>query len=464
MRKKTINSITFLNILSTILLQGISFISAPVISRLLGPENYGVASVYITWSLVITIIFGGQTLSTIPMGKARYPESAHKQFQSSILGLSITLFAGGSLLVYLFAGKIASLLQMQQLFLAFAVIQAYGQNCVDFLHAKFTYDYEADKNVVLSVSVSLAVFIVSVLLIRRFPRETNYWGRIAGMSAVYTVYGLAISVWVIKRGKVFYNKEYWRFALSLSMPLVVHAISGQVLSQSDRVMLQQMNGTAVAGIYSLTAAFGGILLTIWCALNNSWTPFLYGYLKAGQTDEIEKRGRNYLELFSVLTIGFVLLAPEVFRVFASPEYWNGVLMIPMFAIGAFFRFLYAFPSGYEFFALKTKMVAAGTLVTGIMNIILNFCFIPLWGANGAALATMISNIMLFVFHHICVLSICKEYAYPFRIPMLLPYIVVVCTVSAAVMMGIGTWYVRWIAGALLGCWELWRMIKRKSIF
>ena len=54
--KKSWNKIAIINLVSTIVLQGIAFFSAPIFSRLLGTSNYGIISVYRTWvSLAATI-------------------------------------------------------------------------------------------------------------------------------------------------------------------------------------------------------------------------------------------------------------------------------------------------------------------------------------------------------------------------------------------------------------------------
>ena len=66
---KRVNTITIINIISTLFLQGITFISAPIISRLLGPDNYGIASVYITWVGLFSTVFGLQTQSTIALAR-----------------------------------------------------------------------------------------------------------------------------------------------------------------------------------------------------------------------------------------------------------------------------------------------------------------------------------------------------------------------------------------------------------
>ena len=55
------NRIAFFNILSTLLLSGISIFTAPLFSRLLGTNNYGVSDICNKWFSVFAIVFTLQT-------------------------------------------------------------------------------------------------------------------------------------------------------------------------------------------------------------------------------------------------------------------------------------------------------------------------------------------------------------------------------------------------------------------
>ena len=66
------------------------------------------------------------------------------------------------------------------------------------------------------------------------------------------------------------------------------------------------------------------MFTIYTALNNSWVPFFFDDMKQGRREAVSRQSKNFLELFAVLSMGFVLLVPEVYRVYASPEYWPGI--------------------------------------------------------------------------------------------------------------------------------------------
>ena len=78
--KLNANKITFFNILSIVLLQGITFFTSPLFSRMLGLENFGIVSVYITWVSIAAIIFGLQTGSTIGIAHNQYSGTNLKQY------------------------------------------------------------------------------------------------------------------------------------------------------------------------------------------------------------------------------------------------------------------------------------------------------------------------------------------------------------------------------------------------
>ena len=66
---KTPNRVIIINVLCTALLNGISMIMMPVYSHLLGTDNYGLSSIYTTWSTIFSIIIGLQLASSIAVAQ-----------------------------------------------------------------------------------------------------------------------------------------------------------------------------------------------------------------------------------------------------------------------------------------------------------------------------------------------------------------------------------------------------------
>lgn len=461
---KSSNRIVLINILSTVIIQGLAFLTAPIFSRMLGTENYGIVSVYTTWTLIASAVFSLQADSTLQIARNKFPEEDQPKYQSSILFLITVSYLAFTAVILLFLDPLSGLIKLPKSMILTVIVHSFGQVCVNFMVTKNTFEYRAGRNFILSVFVSVCATVLSMLLIISLPQETNYWGRIMGQAITYMI--LVVVCWLafFPKGKTFFNWEYWRFCLPISIPVIFHMLSNHLLGQSDRLMLQHMGTNSMVGIYSLAASFSVVLNVIWSALNNSWVPYYYDYTRQGQIDEMKKRAKNYLELYTVLASGFVLLATEVYHVFAGKEYWDGTMLISIFAIGYYMVFLYSFPVNYEFYREKTAMVATGTLIAAVSNIVLNFFLIREMGYIGAALATAIAHTLQFLFHYVCARYILGKGDFPFRMRDFLPYTLFFVALAVFSALSPGLWWLRWGIGAALGIWELRQIMKRKTIF
>ena len=96
---KKSNTIIILNILSTVIIQGLNFLASPIFSRLLGTENYGVVSLYNTWTMIITAVFSLQVGSTLQIARNRFPLEDQDKYQSSVLSFGSVNYLLFSLLV-----------------------------------------------------------------------------------------------------------------------------------------------------------------------------------------------------------------------------------------------------------------------------------------------------------------------------------------------------------------------------
>jgi O-antigen/teichoic acid export membrane protein len=50
------------------------------------------------------------------------------------------------------------------------------------------------------------------------------------------------------------------------------------------------------------------------SFNTTWVPFYYEYKKNNQKTLLLLRAKNYITVFTILTMGFILMYPEVYRV------------------------------------------------------------------------------------------------------------------------------------------------------
>jgi O-antigen/teichoic acid export membrane protein len=230
------NRVAFFNILSVVLLNGISMITAPLFSRLLGDSGYGILKIYNIWASVIAIVFTLQTESTLVNARVEYPQQDQNRYQSATMGMSLLIFLLCSGVVILFLRPISSLLKLTPFLILLMLLQAFGVYCVNFLSTKYTYEFKAGRNMLISLAVTVTTLVLSLVLILQMEPEVRYYGRAIAIAVTYAIIGIPACIMILLKGKVLYHKEYWKFCAVLAIPAVFHNLSDLILGQSDQVM------------------------------------------------------------------------------------------------------------------------------------------------------------------------------------------------------------------------------------
>ena len=461
---KNKNKITILNFLSNLLLRGISIFSAPVFSRLLGTSGFGIVSVYNIWTRILGVLLPLQSNLTIVNAKVKFPEEEQEKYQSSVLTMSLLGFAVAGVLCVLFLKPISAAIHLPGALIFLMLLQAFGNFSTSFAGSKYTYEFKAGRNFFLSVGITVASLALSLVLVLSLPQEERYLGRIWGNVIVYAGLGAVLAVGVLRRGRVYFRPDYWKFCITLALPMVFYGLSDMLLAQSDQLMLQTMVDSTSVGLYSLAYTFSNVLFTIFHSLNNSWVPFFFEDMKNGEREKVHISSVNFLELFTILAMGFILLAPEVFKIYADRDFWGGMSLIPLFAAGYYLNFLCTFPVNFEYYHQKNKVVAAITIACSLVNVGLNYVLILRFGAFGAALATTLSHLLQLTMHHVYTCHILGKGEYPYPVKLWGGYGLCFLAAMAAAYLLADSWLIRWGIGAALGVWELYRIRKRRSLF
>lgn len=187
--------------------------------------------------------------------------------------------------------------------------------------------------------------------------------------------------------------------------------------KSDISDLRQKLSSPTA-IYNVAYTVASILLIFWDSIDASYAPWIYQKLEEKSYESINLRGKQILLLFAGTTIFSTLFAPEIIRVLAPSSYYSGIYVIPSVAAGVFFTALYSLYMRVELYAKQTKKVTVATFCAALINIVLNYIFIPIFGFYAAGYTTLVSYIFLAVFHYFNVKKIGYGFVYNVK-PLLL---------------------------------------------
>jgi len=419
--------------------------------------------VFNSWLLIIACVMGLKTQTSIATAMYEFRDE-YPSYRSGILLFGSVVSVVLVLVGCIFVKPLAKMLLFPPHVVILLLCCAFAQYVVEFSKGCFVYEKKADRNMVVSVALSVASVGVSLLLVRAFSQDELYLSRVYGI--VFTYIPGAVILWIsfFLKKPALPEKRFIKYGLLLGVPIIFHTLAQNILGQSDRVMLQQFGISAVdVGMYSFYHTYTHIVLVLLDAFNTAWCPFYYDDLHQQAYDRLSHKCRNYMELGSVIVCGFLLLSREVTYFFADQEFWGGIDIIPIMVLAIYFMFMYQFPVNFEFFNKKTRTVATGTFFAGVANIILNWFMISKWGMYGAGIATTIAYFFLFVMHY-CIVKNMKVMKYHLRIINFIPGLAAVFAAMILFYLLAEWWYVRWSLGALLGILELYRIIKRKSVF
>ena len=442
-------------------LQGIAFFTTPIFTRLLTPSDYGYTALYSSWLSIFSLLSGLQIGGSIGNARLEYGEKKLPEYLSSIMTVSLSSFIVFFVVSCLFHNHLEKVMGISSCLVILLSVQSFCAFLINFEVTRLDQLKSVEKSTVLSLCQAILVIILSLIFIIT-TKGSKAEAKIYGQSLPTILFGMVIFFLVYKRGKIIWNSKYIKFCLSLTLPLVVHGIGHLIFSQSDRIMLQKMHGEDLLGIYSVTFNLCAVLSIIYSATNVAWVPFYMDFKKQGKEDEILLHSKRYLKFFTLISVGFVLLSYDVYKIMAPIEYYEGMKIIPLFVLSNFFSFIYLFPVNFEFYKRKTKLIPLATLFASLINIVINFMLIPKYGLVGAAIGTAISHVILFLFHELVARLIIKDFEFPWHIYILSIIIIFfTCVLAVALKNMLG---IRWVIFIIVTFYLLKDLFEKKSVF
>lgn len=193
------------------------------------------------------------------------------------------------------------------------------------------------------------------------------------------------------------NHELLKLMLLYSAPLIFNSLAWWINSASDRYILTYFQGTAANGIYSVSYKIPTILSTLQTIFYNAWS---VSAIKEFDKDDKDGFIGNIYRLYSCLSFvvcsAIMVLNPYLAKLLYAKDFYIAWKYIPALLIGTVFNGL-SLVEGCLFTAVKkTKDVSSSTLIGAGVNTVLNFILIYFIGIQGAAIATMVGYITVWV--------------------------------------------------------------------
>lgn len=396
-----------LSLLGTVLVRAVNLVSIPVFSRLLSTSEYGQVDVFMTFVNIFMILLGLDFHGIVSKGRLDHEEDADEYMTSNLL--FTTLFSAGVVfLINIFFHYLQSLFGMDRFAVNMLLLYSYAMFVISYRSAEYNFYYEYKKNMIMSLTVALGNFILSVIFIETIFSNQKFEGRILGAAIPTICVAACVYFYLARRGRWTMRKSHVRYSLRFGVLLIPHNLSHLVLSSSDKVMINAMISASASGIYSLVYTLGMMVQVLSEAMNNVFVPWLFRQMKAENRKDIRYVQKYYLLIYCFVTIGVLVISPEVIKIIGSKAYWEGIPMVMWMVYAAFINFTYTLYVNVEFFYKQTGLISIGTIMAAAVNVILNLLFLRKFGYQFGAVSTLISYVALLVFHMVIVNFVLKE--------------------------------------------------------
>lgn len=395
-------------IISNFAVKGMVFFTTPIFTRLMSASDIGYFSNVSAWVAILSMVTSLELMASVTFAKFEYGEKSLDEFISSVLVLSAIVSLGFYAVVLIFRDSFMNLFHVDFLSLNLMFLYCLVSPALQMIQVKnrVLFQYKASAALSLaSVFVSTVSALILVLVL-----QNKLAGRMIGHYGALILFNFVLFIFILLRGRTV-NPGYWKFALGISLPMVIHGLSGQLLSSCDRIMITSICGSDQNALYSIAYTGAMVISVLWTSLNTAWSPWAYDQMDRENYSKLKKASRPYITMFFFIVLVFMLLAPELMLLMGGKSYLEAVNVIPPVVAGMFFQFVYSIYVNIEFFHKKQKYTAMGTAAAAVTNVVLNWLFIPKFGYIAAAYTTLIGYVMLFSIHFFIVVRMKKAWWY-----------------------------------------------------
>jgi len=389
-------------------IRGITLMIAPFIVRKIAPAEYGVLSLLNSFISILASIVGLGLRQVLSIEYFHTDAADRKHLVNDIIIIyivaSLPLFA---LLYYtrtLWSHAIFSM-QPPESLLFVALVCAFLFFFSELLMQVLRYEQQSRTLILLQLIIALTTTVCTIFFV--FILQTGIIG-IIGAQAIGTLIASIIGL------IYFFSNHYNRYLhikqsisngiyyIAYGIPFLPGILFSWILSAGNKWFIAHYADLHAVGIYAIADMFGQLFhLFILQPWSSAYLPYILRQFVAHKNNVqpiVVQNNRNmYITmtaLIILIAISYVITKPILLWILPS-NYHESIQYIWIILLGYVFLLGSYFASNLIQFYKKRYFLAFSLAIPAILNIMLNFFFIPKWGIYGSTTATLISYIVYF---------------------------------------------------------------------
>lgn len=394
-REKSLVKNTMLLTIAKICTQSITFFLLPLYTAILSTEEYGIVDLLNT---LVSLLLPVVTFQVEQAVFRHLLDSRDNDYENKKI-ISTAIFSVlCQCIIYLIIFAVISPLVHNdyKVFLA--------TNVVAYIFASLMQQIARGmgKNKIMagaSFASAITTIITTVvfLVVAKLGANGMLLGNLLGQIVCFSFGFFALKLYKyinIKSLRKKYLVKLWKY----SFPLIPNAISWWIFNSSDRIIVSTILGVGQNGILSAAYKFSNVYITIYNIFNLSWTESASLHVNDKDSSEFFSGIINtVLKLFSAICFGIIACMPFIFPIMINEKFSEAYNQIPILMLSSLFNVVVGLISVIYIAKKDTKAVAKTSIMSALINLVVNLCLIKFIGLYAASISTLAAYLIMSIY-------------------------------------------------------------------
>lgn len=377
--------------------RGISLFLIPLYTNVLSPSDYGALDLFIIFASIVNLTIALE----VSQGSARFYVSEKNRVRKILYASSAFWFTVASYVIFLgimlFLSDWFSELIMgkSEYLLAFkiGIIYIFMNGIFYLVQNQLRWEFRVVDYAILSLTMVFVTSGISVWL--AYFLQWGLVGILVGMLSGNAI-AVLIGLWLLRASFQFkFSSFQLKEMLEFSIPLVFSGIAVWISLYVDRMMIKHFLTIEEVGLYGVGHRIASIASLTMIGFQGALTPLIYAHYQDSNTPKQLEQIFRFFVIFALLIFLFLtLFISNILTIMVTPAFYGSSVVVVFLVPAILLANMYIFSPGISI-AKKTHFILWINIAGCMLNIGLNYLFIPIFGIMGAGMATMLSHIAIF---------------------------------------------------------------------
>ena len=386
---------TTLLFISQIITYLIGFFITMYTARYLGAEGFGIISIALALTGIF-VVFTDLGLSTVTTREVARDKTLTNKYVGNIAVMKILLgfltFGLIAVTIKLF-GYSTQVSNVIYIITAAIILNAFSGAFYAIFQAHEKMEYQSVSGVLNSVTMLAGTLIAIYYHLDVIAFASLY----LISNVICLIYTLIVYNWKLSMPKIDIDLDFWKSTMMVALPLSLVSIFSVIAFRIDTVMLSLIKGSIAVGWYSASYRLMEVLLFLPGVFTTAIFPvFSTFYISSKDSLKFSyQKSIKYLTILSLpIAVGTTFLSNEIILLIYQSSFTPSIIILQILIWTIPITFLnYIFGSILPAMN-RQRLLLKVTFISMISNVVLNLILIPSFSYVGAAVVTVLTEIII----------------------------------------------------------------------